>query len=660
MARRGWLAGGALATVLIVGLWSSSLIVGAPNPQANPTEQQQTIDAIIQQRFQQTAVLQQQLGATETIDAAYIQALTATAGFDATLNAAFAQALTATAAPPLTQLASTNDVIRVTQEFNSTQTAVQIPTLTSIANATAVAQFATASFAPITQNNVSGLKRLIQLSFSSGTITDLAFNSTGSLLAAASSDHTIALWDTATFNPLGVLTGNTAEVETIAFSPSGSILASGGADGTVRIWDVYSRSQVISLNFSSGAVTSLAFSSDGGKLAAAGVGLDIKVWNTGTFELSNNMQDQFYVNANARYVAINFENSTILDAAHGYAVNVFSLSQFNGEELTRDDYPGPDLVTAYCALNSLRIVAYGDELRIWHGHNMARFDISGIGSCRVLSPTLVVFVRNNGLSFWDIEQQSEISYLSGITEIAVNPEGRLIAAGDVSGKNVILLGIPTHSTSTALDETDQSSSSTPLTSQSPLTDTLSLLNVAPTPTPVRMSSLTAIVTTDHLNVRRGPGPEYDSIMELSSGTLINIIGRNVEATWIQLDTADQQWVNARYTSLEGNVTDLPVTFQELGDWGVAGTPTGIQAVTESVMRIRGGPGSQYRQLSDPDTVKSGVVLDVIGQNEDGSWYQVNIAGRSGWISAQYVHVTGTSTSGIPIASPNVEYLGGEG
>ena len=119
--------------------------------------------------------------------------------------------------------------------------------------------------------------------------------------------------------------------------------------------------------------------------------------------------------------------------------------------------------------------------------------------------------------------------------------------------------------------------------------------------------------------------------------------------------SDQQWVNARYTTLAGNIADLPITFQELGNWGVAGTPTGVQVVTEAVLRIRGGPGSQYRQLSDPDTVKSGAVLDVIGRNEDGSWYQVNIAGRSGWISAQYARATGTSTSRIPITSPNGGY-----
>ena len=101
-----------LTTLVILALWSSSLVVGEPNRQISATEQQQTIDAIVQQRFQQTATAQAVFGASQTIDAAFNQALTGTAGFDATVNASFASAASATAGAPLTQTAVIDSMLR--------------------------------------------------------------------------------------------------------------------------------------------------------------------------------------------------------------------------------------------------------------------------------------------------------------------------------------------------------------------------------------------------------------------------------------------------------------------------------------------------------------------------------------------------------------------
>jgi hypothetical protein len=125
-----------------------------------------------------------------------------------------------------------------------------------------------------------------------------------------------------------------------------------------------------------------------------------------------------------------------------------------------------------------------------------------------------------------------------------------------------------------------------------------------------------------------------------------LIGRNEAGTWGQLNNL--YWINLRYVNLSGNVSRLPVTFVETGNWGNPGTYTGVQGRAEDVLRIRGGPGTSYAQLSNPDTIRQGFVMDIVGQSANGQWFQININGRSGWVNAEYVTLIEGNHSTIPV------------
>jgi WD40 repeat protein len=68
----------------------------------------------------------------------------------------------------------------------------------------------------------------------------LAYRADGKVLASGNKDQTITLWDTQTWEPKAVFTGNKGRIESIAFSPDGKILANGGGGGdtSIKLWDL--------------------------------------------------------------------------------------------------------------------------------------------------------------------------------------------------------------------------------------------------------------------------------------------------------------------------------------------------------------------------------------------------------------------------------------
>jgi protein-disulfide isomerase len=82
---------------MMIALLSSTFVMSEPIRQVSATEQHQTIDALVQERFQQTATAQAVLMATQAAGVSTVSPLTATAEFVATVNSVFDRALTATA-----------------------------------------------------------------------------------------------------------------------------------------------------------------------------------------------------------------------------------------------------------------------------------------------------------------------------------------------------------------------------------------------------------------------------------------------------------------------------------------------------------------------------------------------------------------------------------
>ncbi|MFK4065137.1 AAA family ATPase [Streptomyces sp. NPDC029674] len=120
-----------------------------------------------------------------------------------------------------------------------------------------------------------------------GAVYLTSFSPNGRVLATASYDRTVRLWDVSdptNAEPLGKpLTGHKSWVSTAVFSPDGKTLASASDDGTIRLWDVRDPRRPRPLGSPvtgrGGTIYLLAFSPDGRTLASANEDHAVRLWD---------------------------------------------------------------------------------------------------------------------------------------------------------------------------------------------------------------------------------------------------------------------------------------------------------------------------------------------------------------------------------------------
>lgn len=78
--------------------------------------------------------------------------------------------------------------------------------------------------------------------------------------------------------------------------------------------------------------------------------------------------------------------------------------------------------------------------------------------------------------------------------------------------------------------------------------------------PPESVSLKACVTHSDIRIRQGPGTDFEVMGGLVSGTCMQILGRNQDASWVYMVTEDNTngWVAAWLLTIEGDVNRVSV------------------------------------------------------------------------------------------------------
>ena len=108
----------------------------------------------------------------------------------------------------------------------------------------------------------------------------------GRYLASASRDQSAKLWDARTGQEIYTFTGHRNWVHSVAFSPDGRYLATGSDDSTIKLWDLATGREIRTLRGHNGSVMSVAFSPDGRYLASGGLDSSVRLWALNEFSAS--------------------------------------------------------------------------------------------------------------------------------------------------------------------------------------------------------------------------------------------------------------------------------------------------------------------------------------------------------------------------------------
>jgi WD40 repeat protein len=164
-------------------------------------------------------------------------------------------------------------------------------------------------------------------------VNAVVFSADGQLLASASGDKTVRVWETATGACRSVLEGHTDEVNAVVFSADGQLLASASDDMTVRVWETATGACRSVLESRSSYVYHLAFSLDGRVLRTdqGDIPLPPDLYSTSSLkeeEQSSQLtvEEQWVLHSTQRLLWLPFEYRTHRTAVYKNTVCVGCLS----------------------------------------------------------------------------------------------------------------------------------------------------------------------------------------------------------------------------------------------------------------------------------------------------------------------------------------------
>ncbi|MBI5930840.1 MAG: SH3 domain-containing protein [Chloroflexi bacterium] len=161
--------------------------------------------------------------------------------------------------------------------------------------------------------------------------------------------------------------------------------------------------------------------------------------------------------------------------------------------------------------------------------------------------------------------------------------------------------------------------------------------------PVTEVGATGVVNAGSLNVRSGPGVNYEIIGTVVGGELLPILGRSSDNLWFNVQTVfGEGWVSARYLITRNDFGNAPVTENTVDQTTYVGP---VAVINAGALNIRSGPGAAYTILG---RTVGGEQFVILARDAAFLWVQIDTDFGAGWVNRNYVIIRG-DVSALPIA-----------
>jgi N-acetylmuramoyl-L-alanine amidase len=151
-----------------------------------------------------------------------------------------------------------------------------------------------------------------------------------------------------------------------------------------------------------------------------------------------------------------------------------------------------------------------------------------------------------------------------------------------------------------------------------------------------------VVNADILNVRSGPGLNFDPFTTLALSQTVTLEGRDAAGGWLQVRLPDNRlgWVSSAFISPGLQIATLPEIAptptpitSTTPITGVGGLAQGV-VVNANPLNVRSGPGLNFSPIATL-ALNQAVILE--GRDAAGGWLQVRLPdNRLGWVSSAFI------------------------
>jgi WD40 repeat protein len=272
-------------------------------------------------------------------------------------------------------------------------------------------------------------------------VTAVAVTPDGRRAVSASSDQTLMVWDIESGKELHTLEGHSNQVYGVAVTPDGKRVVSASWDGTLKVWDIESGRELRTLVAQGGGVDAVAVTPDGNRAISISLDQSLKVWD---LDSGKELQTPLGHSRGVVAVAVTPDGKHAVLALNDWTLEVRHLK--SGKELQTLAEHGEEINAVAMMPDGKRAVSASDDqtLKVWDlksgkelqtlaGHS------DGVNAVAVTpdGKRAVSASADSTLRVWDLGTGKVVAAFIADAQLlscAVGPDGRVIVAGDISGR----------------------------------------------------------------------------------------------------------------------------------------------------------------------------------------------------------------------------------